>query len=226
VPRSFPTNRWSDGNVQPPDPTKPVLFTTSRYVWFYRYGAPLLLVALFAVLLAKQPIEVPGRNLHVFLLPALLVAAPVLVQALKVRRASVTEEGVIVGEHGGDTFLRWTDIDWATEVWTKNPTLVVRVKRDVPGASSWFLLVPPRTRRWSWKAQPMSEYVAERVRETRAAHPERALQYTPWPSRAALTLKVMGAMLLLLAVAILLSLWLAGMLPTSHPVGAGEPIQV
>ncbi len=212
--------------MQPPDPTKPVLFTTSRNLWFYRYGAPLLLAALFVVLLVKQPIRVPGRDLHVFLLPVLVAVMPVLVQALKMRKASVTEEGIIVGERGGDLFLRWTDIDWATEIWTKNPTLVVRVKRDVPGASPWFLLVPPRTRRWSWKAQPMSEYVAKRVRETRAAHPERALEYTPWPSRAGLTFKVTGALLLLLVVAVLLSLWLAGMLPTSHPGGAGEPIQV
>jgi hypothetical protein len=183
-------------------------------------------VVLFAVLLVKQPIAVPGRHFYIFLLPALVAVAPVLIQALKVRRASVTEAGVTVGERGGDILLRWTDIDWATEIWTKNPTLVVRVKRDVPGASPWFLLVPPRTRRWSWKVEPMSEYIAGRVRETRAAHPERELEYTPWPSRAGLTFKVMGALLVLLAVAILLSLWLAGMLPTSHLGGAGEPIQV
>lgn len=212
--------------MQPPDPTKPVLFTTSRNLWFYRYGAPLLLLALFALLLWKQPIRVPGRDLHVFLLPVLAAAAPVLLQARRVRKASVTEEGMIVGERDGDLFLRWPDIDWATEIWTKDPALVVRVKQGVSGAPPWFLLMPPRRNAFTFKVQPMSEYVAQRVREARAAHPDRALEYTPWPSRAALTFKVMGTMLLLLAVAVLLSLWLAGMLPTSHPGGAGEPIEV
>jgi len=100
------------------------------------------------------------------------------------------------------------------------------MKRGIPGAPDWFLLVPPRVRGFGFKAQPMSQYVVERVRDARAAQPERALEYSPWPSRLSLTLKVQGVIFVAVLGALFLSLWFSGHWPSGIPRGPGEPIEV
>jgi hypothetical protein len=72
----------------------------------------------------------------------------------------------------------------------------------------------------------MSEYVAQRIRESRAAQPERALEYSPWPSRLSLTLKVQGVIFVAVITALFLALWFSGHFPFGVPRGPGEPIDV
>ena len=190
-----------------PDSTKPVLFKTSRFFHLYRYGLPLLPLGALAALAFNMAPEV--RSQTALLVPLMLtLLAWILFFSAKLRPGSITEEGIIFRESGTDLFLAWLDIDWATELWMNPPALVVRVKRGVPGAPLWFLMLPHRQRTMGWRVQPMSEYVAGRVKSTRAEHPDRALEYTRWPSRVALNLTVQGALILSVVAALGLSVWL------------------
>ena len=65
------------------------------------------------------------------------------------------------------------------------------------------------------------------MRAARAANPERALEYTHWPSRAGLTLKVITGFLLSLFAALALSFWIEfGGLLSGGKDGAGPRILV
>lgn len=206
-----------------PDPASPVLFTTSRALWVYRYAVP---AALLGLLVGGPWIFPPAlrEELSVLAIPGVVLLAWTLLFSAKLRRGAVTEEGVRIREAGSDLFLAWTDLDWSTELIMNPPTLVVRVKRGVPAAPLWFLLLSGKARPFRWNVQPLSEYVTRRVQEARAANPERALEYTPWPSRAMLTLKVYVPFLFSLIAAFALSFWIRfGVLPG----GGGEaPTQV
>jgi hypothetical protein len=209
-----------------PDPASPVLFATSRALWVYRYGVPAGLLAL----LAGSPwIFSPTvrEELSVLAIPGVVLLAWTLLFSGKLRRGAITEEGMTVREAGSDLFLAWTDLDWSTELAMNPPTLVVRVKRGVPAAPLWFLLLPPRERPFSWSVQPLSEYVARRVQDARAASPERALEYTAWPSRAMLTLKVHVPFFLSVVAALALSFWIQfGALPGGGGEGGDAPKRV
>ncbi len=210
----------------PQDPAKPVLFRTTRNLWWHRYGYPLTVLAIVAVVVLRLPSGTLVRFLEVTALPAVIAIVVQLLYAFRLREASVTEEGLQLRERGSDAFVRFADLDWATEIVMKPPTLFVRTKRGVPGAPDWFLLVPPRVRGFGFRVQPMSEYVAQRIRAARAAQPERALEYSPWPSRLSLTLKVQGVIFVAVLGALFLSLWFSGHLPLHGPQGPGEPIDV
>jgi hypothetical protein len=212
--------------MRPPDPARPVLFPTSRALWIYRYGVP----ALFLGLLVCAPwIFSPAvrEELSVLALPGVVLLAWLLLYSAKLRRGFVTDEGITLREAGSVLFFAWTDLDWAVELAMNPPTLVVRVKRGVPAAPLWFLLLPPRERSFRWSVQPMSEYVARQVRDARAASPERALEYTPWPSRIVLTLKVHVPFFLSILAALALSFWIEfGELPGGGRNGGGAPTRV
>lgn len=210
----------------PPDPAKPVLFRTTRNLWWHRYGYPLTVLAILALVVLRLPSSSLVRFLEVAAFPAVIAAALQLLYAFRLREASVTEEGILLHGRGTESFVRFSDLDWATEVVMKPPTLVVRTKPGIPGQPDWFLVVPPRVRAFAFKVQPMSEYVAQRIREARAAHPDRALQYSPWPSRLALTLKVQGVIFVAVLAALFLALWFSGHFPFGVPRGPGEPIDV
>jgi hypothetical protein len=209
-----------------PDPASPVLFTTSRTLWVYRYGVPAALLGI----LAGSPWVFPPASreeLSVLAIPGVVLLAWTLLFSAKLRRGAVTEEGVRIREAGSDLFLAWTDLDWSTELAMNPPTLVVRVKRGVPAAPLWFLLLPGKARPFRWRVQPLSEYVIRRVQEARAANPERALEYTAWPSRAMLTLKVHLPFLLSLIGAFALSFWIQfGVLPGGGGGGGDAPTRV
>ena len=212
--------------MQAPDPAKPVLFRTTRNLWWHRYGYPLTVLAIVAVVVLRLSPGTLVRFLEVTALPAVIAIAIQLLYAFRLREAAVTEEGILLRERGTESFVRFADLDWATEVVMKPPTLVVRMKRGIPGVPDWFLLVPPRVRGFGFKAQPMSQYVVERVRDARVAQPERALEYSPWPSRLSLTLKVQGVIFVAVLGALFLSLWFSGHWPSGIPRGPGEPIEV
>ena len=214
------------GVMTAPDPAKPVLFRTTRNLWWHRTGYPLVVLAIVAFVLLRLPSAALTRVLEVAALPGAIAVVLQLVYAFRLRAAGVTEEGLLVRGRGSETFVRFADLDWATEVVMKPPTLVVRTKRGVPGAPDWFLLVPPRVRGFGLKVQPLSEYVAQRIREERAAHPDRALEYSPWPSRLSLTLKVQGVIFAAVIGALFLSLWYSGHWPSGIPRGPVEPIEV
>jgi len=212
--------------MHPPDPGKPVFFRTTRNLWWHRTGYPLVVLGIVALVLSRLPSPSLVRFLEVAALPAAVAVTLQLVYAFRLRAAGVTEEGLLLRERGSESFVPFAALDWATEIVMRPPTLVVRAKRGVPGVPDWFLLVPPRVRAFGFKAQPMSEYVAGRIREARAAHPDRALEYSPWPSRLALTLKVQGVIVTAVLAALFLSLWFSGHLPFQGPHGSGEPIDV
>lgn len=193
--------------MRPPDPSQPVLFRTSRQLAIYRYVLP----AAVLVALAFVAWSVPAGDrdaLAPYVLPAAVFLGGLLLHGRNLRAATVTESGVVLSEGGTDYLVEWTDIDWATELWMNPPTLVVRLKPEVPLLPAWFLLLPPRERRFIWKAQPMSQFIADKAREARAGRPEHALEYGGWPSRAGLTLRVTGTFLLLFLGALALAAWL------------------
>ncbi len=209
-----------------PDPASPVLFATSRSLWVYRYGVPAALLGL----LAGSPWIFPPavrEELSVLAIPGVVLLAWTLLFSVKLRRGAITEEGVTIREAGSDLFLAWTDLDWTTELAMNPPTLVVRVKRGVPAAPLWFLLLPQRQRAFRWSVQPLSEYVTRRVRDARSANPERAIEHTVWPSRAMLTLKVYVPFFLSVVAALALSFWIqSGVLPGGGGDGVNAPTRV
>jgi hypothetical protein len=208
------------------DPGKPVLFATGRGLWWHRYGYPAAILGILALLAARLPSHDLMRVVEIAALPAVIAIALQAMYAGRLRETFATEQGIAVRQRDGEVFLPWMDLDWATEIMMKPPTLCVRVKRGIPGAPDWFLTVPPRARASRFRPQPMSEFVAAHIRETRAAHPERQLDYSPWPSRAGLSFKVQGLILFAFLAALLLSLWFAGILPFHAPPGNGSPISV
>ena len=129
-----------------PDPAKPVLFHTTRNLWWHRVGYPVAVLAIVTVIVMGMPSTALVRFLEVAALPAVIAVALQLLYAFRLREASVTEEGLLLREGGAGSFVPFGDLDWATEVAMKPPTLFVRTKRGVPGAPDWFLLVPPRVR--------------------------------------------------------------------------------
>lgn len=193
--------------MRPPDPAQPVLYRATRHLLLYRLGIPVFIVVAAALVAWTTPAS-ERSALVPYLLPAVVFLAGYVFFGRHLRAASVTKEGIVVDEVGAKHLIEWTDIDWATEIWMNPPTLVVRLKQHVPLLPSWFLLLPPRERRFGWRAQPMSEFVEERVRAARAARPELALTYGPWPSRAGLTFKVTLALLLIFAGAMALATWI------------------
>ena len=193
--------------MRPPDPSQPVLYRTSRQLAIYRYVLPLVLLLALAMFAYAIPAEARD-GFAPYLLPAVVFLGGLVLHGRNLRAATVTESGIVVGEGGAEYLVEWTDIDWATELWMNPPTLVVRLKPGVPILPPWFLLLPQRERRFIWNAQPMSQFVTQKVREARAGRPEQALEYGPWPSRAGLTLRVTGSFLLLFLAAFALAAWL------------------
>ncbi len=203
--------------MRPPDPSQPVLFRTSRQLGVYRYVLPLaFLLPVIVLAWTRQDYELDG--VVPYLLPAVVFIGGLLLHGRNLRAATITEPGIVVSEGDAEYLVEWTDIDWATELWMNPPTLVIRLKAGVPILPPWFLLLPPREIRFGFRPQPMSQFVADKTREARATRPEHALEYGPWPSRAALTLRVTGAFVLLFLGALFLASWLHMRQLTEAPI--------
>ena len=193
--------------MRPPDPSQPVLYSATRQLAIYRYVLPLaVLMAIVAIAWSIPPAAREG--LAPYLLPAVVFMGGLLFHGRNLRAAKITDAGVVVHEAGADYLVEWNDIDWATELWMNPPTLVVRMKPHVPLLPAWFLLLPPRERRFGWSPQPMSQFVARKAREARAARPEYGLEHGGWPSRAGLTLRVTGSFAVLFLGSLMLATWL------------------
>ncbi|MDP3939163.1 MAG: hypothetical protein Q8R92_13645 [Deltaproteobacteria bacterium] len=213
--------------MRPPDPSQPVLYSPTRHLAIYRYVLPLFAVMTLGFVAWSLPAGV--REILVpYLLPVAVFIGGLLLHARNLRAGTITEPGIVVSEGGADYLVEWNDIEWATELWMNPPTLVVRLKPGLPILPPWFLLLPPRERRYSWSPQPMSQFVAQKTREARAERPEPGLEHGRWPSRARLTLRVTGTFFALFVGSLMLATWLyVRELGDALPIDRhGEPLHV